>query len=216
MSNKLRPLDEVIRDSTTLMYGPYNSEEACRRILQLAFRDAVRIIDLTFAHKGFWNLSKLPPGILLYMNDIDPSADTHSHEDFTNLSFRNNSFDVAVFDPPHVADGGRGSIMGTRFGTIKTTKALENLIQLGAQEAWRISKVGIIVKVTDHSHGGEFLIQSDWVKEVIPVRPYFVMHTYRSTYVRDGKHRQERVPRSNGATYLVFRKDGHKHISFGG
>ncbi len=71
-----------------------------------------------------------------------------------------------------------------------------------------------MVKVTDHAHGGELLLLSDWVKAAVPVAPYVLLHTIRPGYLRDGKHRSVRVPRSNGAVWLAFRKDGHRHKDF--
>src|SRR5207248_9914461 len=91
---------------------------------------------------------------------------------------------------------------------------LRTMIEAGAREAWRVASVGILVKVADHSHAGELLLLSDWVKAVVPVQPYTVLHTYRPAYLHDGKRRAERVPRTNGATYLAFRKDGHQHRDF--
>ena len=52
------------------------------------------------------------------------------------------------------------------------------------------------------------------MKAALPVRAYFELHTPRGYTLRDGKWRVQRTPRSNGAVYLVFRKDGHRHRDF--
>ncbi len=121
---------------------------------------------------------------------------------------------MVLADPIHVADGGQASIMARRFGTVRGTSKLRDDIMACSQEAWRIAAVGIVVKVTDHAHGGEFLSQSDWVKAAIPVRPYAVLHTHRGGYLGDGKRTVQRIPWNNGAVYLAFRKDGHRHKDF--
>ena len=79
------------------------------------------------------------------------------------------AWDLVVIDPPHVADAGAASIMGSRYGTVKGIAALRELIEAGIREAWRVSSVGILVKVADHAHQGEHLALSDWVKEAVPV-----------------------------------------------
>jgi len=189
------------------------SHEPTRCLVHFAFRDCSTAIDLTHAHGGCWH-DPLPPGLRLTTNNLDPASVADLHLDYTATGLAVASFDLAVFDPIHLADGGRASIMARRFGTVRGTAALREGIMAGALEAWRVAAVGILVKVTDHSHGGEFLSQSDWVKAAIPVHPYFVLHTYRGGHLRDGKHRVQRVPRSNGAVYLAFRKDGHRHKDF--
>lgn len=208
----IRPPDPRIR-GVTLAYGPYSSAEATRRVLHLAFRDAGTVLDLTFAHRGFWR-DPLPPGIRLTGNNLDPAAPGDLHLDFTATGLPDAAYDLAVYDPPHIADGGAASIMARRFGTVRGTPALRQLIEAGAREAWRVSSVGVLAKVADHAHGGELLPLTDWVKGAIGVPPYLVLHAYRPGYLADGRHRVERVPRSNGAVYLAFRHDGHRHLDF--
>jgi hypothetical protein len=208
----IRPPDAAIV-GTTLAYMSIGSAEAVRRLAHLAFRDAHTALDLTYAHGRFW-ADPLPPGLTVTGNNLDPSSDADLHLDFTATGLPSGAYDLVIYDPPHVADAGLGGIMGSRYGTIRGTAALRALIRAGAREAWRVASVGILVKVADHAHQGEHLALSDWVKAVVPTAPYTVLHTYRPTYLRDGKHRVTRVPRSNGATWLAFRKAGYRHIDF--
>lgn len=208
----IRPPDDAIT-GVTLTYGPYSSVEAARRLIHLVFRDCWTALDLTWAAGGFWR-DPLPPGLTVTGNNLDPDADTDLHLDFTATGLPDGAYDLAVYDPPHIADGGKDSIMARRFGTVRGTAALRELIEAGAREAWRIARVGILVKVADHCHGGELLRLSAWVTDVIPVQPYSVLHTYRAFGLTDGKWRVQRAPRSNGATYLAFRRSGHRHVDF--
>lgn len=208
----IRPPDTAIVGST-LTYGRYSSAEACRRLVHLAFRDAHTALDLTYAHRGFW-ADPLPPELTITSNNLDAAADADLHVDFTATGLPAGSYDLVIYDPPHVADAGSASIMGQRFGTVKGTAGLRNLIQTGTVEAWRVARIGILVKVADTNHGGELLRLSDWVTAVVPEQPYTVLHTYRPMHLADGKWKAVRVPRSNGAIYLAFRKDGHKHRDF--
>lgn len=208
----IRPPDPAIR-STTLAYMRIGSAEACRRLCHLAFRDAHSALDLTYAGGRFWR-EPLPPGLAVTTNNLDPAASTDLHVDFTATGLPSASYDLVVYDPPHVADGGTRGIMAQRYGSIRTTAALRELLVAGAREAWRLSSVGIIVKVTDHNHGGRALEQSDWIKAAVLAPLYFKLATVRSTAVTDGRWKASRVPRSNGAVYLIFRHDGRPHVDF--
>lgn len=207
----IRPPDPSIK-GRTLMYGPYSSAEATRRYIHLAFRDAHTALDLTVASGGFWR-SHAPPGLDVTTNNLDPSSVADLHLDFTDTALPDGSYDLVVYDPPHLADLGAESIMGRRFGSATGSDGLDQLVTAGVREAWRIARIGILVKLADSSHGGEFLQLSGWVAEQFDVRPYFVAHTTRSP-LEDGKWKVQRVPRSNGAVYLVWRKAGHEHRDF--
>lgn len=208
----IRPPDPAIR-GTTLTYMAVPSHNAVRRLAHLALRDAHSVLDLTYAAGAFWR-DPLPPDLTLTRNNLDPHADADLHVDFTATGLPASSYDLVVYDPPHIADGGPSSIMAARYGTVKGVPALRELIAGGAAEAWRLATVGIIVKVADHSHGSELLALTDWIKAAVPMAPYTVLHTLRPGYFHDGKRRVERVPRNNGATYLVFRRDGSTHRDF--
>jgi ferredoxin len=207
----IRPPDPSIK-GRTLMYGPYSSAEATRRYIHLAFRDAHTAIDLTTAAGGFWR-PPVPPGLAITTNNLDPTSSADLHLDFTDTGLSDEAFDLVVYDPPHLADLGAESIMGRRFGSAAGTAGLSDLVTAGALEAWRIARIGMLVKLADHSHGGEFLQLSRWVAEKLGVDPYFVAHTTR-TPLLDGKWEAQRVPRSNGAVYLVWRKGSQQHRDF--
>src|SRR5207249_332023 len=108
------------------------------------------------------------------------------------------SYDVVVYDPPHLADGGEASIMARRYGTVKGTDPVRALIVAGCAEAWRIARVGILVKATNSGHGGEFNQLSLWMQSAVPVRPYAEMHTFRVVNLKDGKWTVQRLPHNNG------------------
>lgn len=208
----IRPPDPAIR-GTTQRYMPIGSAEAVRRLVHLVFRDAHSALDLTYAAGRFWS-DPLPPALHLTSSNLDPASAADLHLDFTATGLPDGAYDLVVYDPPHIADGGASSIMATRYGTVRGMPALRELVEAGAREAWRLSRVGILVKVADHAHQGEFHQLTDWIKAAVPARLYVDLHTIRPGYLRDGKHRVERVPRNNGATYLAFRRDGHRHRDF--
>lgn len=207
----IRPPDPAI-SGITMRYMAIDSAEAVRRLLHLAFRDAHAAIDLTHAHGRFWR-GPLPPGLTVTSNNVDQASSADLHLDFTATGLSDGAYDVVVYDPPHIADGGKNGIMARRFGTVRGIEALRELIQSGAREAWRISAVGMLVKVADHAHQGEHRQLSRWVEATVPVAPYTELHTIDRA-LTDGKWRACRVPRNNGAMYLAFRKSGPHHMDF--
>ena len=207
----IRPRDPAIA-GRTLRVAPYDSAEATRRFVDLAFRDALTAIDLTHARGGCWR-RPYPPDLALTTNNLDPSSDADVHLDFTATGLPDAAYDLAVIDPPHLADLGSDSIMGRRFGTVRGTPALRLLVTEGIREAWRIARVGILVKLADHCHGGEFLQLTQWAYDELGAALYFSAHTYRAP-VADGRRRVQRVPLNNSADWLVFRKDGGAHKDF--
>ncbi|HZO25091.1 MAG TPA: hypothetical protein VFH48_03750 [Chloroflexota bacterium] len=210
----IRPPDPAIR-GTTMRYMPVTSAEAVRRLAHLAFRDCTTALDLTYAHRGFWR-DPLPPGLTVTSNNVDPASAADLHLDFTATGLPDAAYDLVVLDPPHIANGGARGIMAMRYGTVKGLAALRELIEAGAREAWRVSRVGILVKVADYAHQGRHQQLSRWVEGAVPVPPYTVLHTFKPTFLRDGKHRATRVPRNNGAVWFTFRASGHRHLDFDG
>jgi hypothetical protein len=207
----IRPPDPLVAHPT-LAIGPYTSAEATRRLLDLAFRDCHSCLDLTFGHGGCWR-RPYPPGLRVVTNNLDPSSAADLHLDFTATGLPDRAYDVVLIDPPHLADGGADSIMGRRFGSVPGTPRLRRQIEAGVAEAWRLAAVGVLVKLVDHSHGGRYLQLSRWAADVLNVEPYCVVHTCRRP-LTDGKWKVQRAPRSNGATWMAFRRDGGDHHDF--
>jgi hypothetical protein len=185
------------------------SHEAVRRLLELDFRDARTVLDLTFADGGFWR-EPLPPGITLATNNLNPRAPTDHHADFTAVPFADSSYDLVVLDPPHIADGGKASIMAARYGTVRGTDGLRLLIEAGCREAWRLAHVGVLMKVADCEHGGRVLELGSWVRGVLG-SPSMKLYAPRASKIVDGRWREQRSPRANVAEYLTFRKDRARH-----
>jgi hypothetical protein len=212
----IRPPDTAIR-GTTLHYMPERqvpSHEAVRRLLHYTFRDAVSVLDLTYGGGGCWH-APLPPGIALTTNDLAPSVAADLHLDYRATGLPSGSFDVPVIDWPHTADNGKSGYFWRQYrGTAKGNAALVEDVVAGALEAWRIARVGIIVKLTDASHGSELVLLSYEVIAALGMRPYAQITAYKPAAITNPRHRAERVPRSNGAIYLTFRKDGPTHKSF--
>ena len=167
-------------------------------MLRVLFPDARTALDLTPGRGNFWD-------------GTAHVAVTASRADFLSLPHADGAFDVALYDPPHLADGGAGGIMAERFGTYRASD-LEAVLRRGAREALRVGRLGCIVKVTDHVHGHRFWDQSGWIREELGI-PYDVVHEVRARNLEDGKWRGVYSARSNGAVYLAFRHGDQRHVA---
>ena len=64
--------------------------------------------------------------------------------DFTNIPFPENTFKLAVFDPPHLKNAGEKSWMAKKYGTLG--QEWKNDIKMGFEECMRVLKpYGILV-----------------------------------------------------------------------
>ncbi len=179
------------------------------QILRVYFPDAETAFDSTGGDGGFWDGSQPVQVTALY---VDPSHAANGRgADFRHLDQDDDAFDVALIDPPHLADGGIDSIMSEKFGTY-ADEDLPNVIRDGVREAWRVARLGIIVKVTDHVHGQRYVLESDWVREAIGQAPYDEVHQVRSGAMIDPKWEEQLSAYNNGSTYLVFRKGRQEHV----
>lgn len=208
----IRPPDPKLGADTGVRIGRYSSTEAVRILLHCFFRDAHTAVDLTHGAGRFW-APPAPPGLTLATNNLDPSAPTDLHVDFAATGLADAAYDLAIWDPPHLPHLAPTSFMARRYGTVRSTAGFREMIDAGAREAWRISSVGIIVKLADFPNGGAYLPLTSWAYDALGVSPCYVMHTVGRPSPRP-RGEVGRVPRNNGADWLVFRKDGHHYPDF--
>jgi hypothetical protein len=208
----IRPPDPKLGGDVGLRIHRYTSAQATRILLNAFFRDAHTAIDLTHGAGRFWQPPH-PPGLTITTNNLDPGAPTDLHVDFTATGLPDGSHDVAIIDPPHLPHLSPTSFMAKRYGTVRSTGGFRSMIEAGAAEAWRIARVGIVVKLADYPNGGAYLPLTSWATERLGVCPVFVMHSEGRPSPRP-KGEVGRVPRSNGADWLVFRQDGSRYPDF--
>ena len=192
----------------------WSTAQIVAAILRVCFPDASTALDTTYGHGAFWDGSA---HVEVTGSDIEPGRSPHGTADFRNLPYDDEAFDVVVFDPPHLADGGEDSIMAQRYGTYGGDE-LEDAVTRGAREAWRVARLGVVVKVTDAVHGQQYVPMSDWVRGSLGdhwMVPYEVVHQVRERALEDPKWCEQLSARNNGATYLAFRKDGPLHVARG-
>lgn len=106
--------------------------------------DGQDIFDATYGPKGgFWT-HWAPP--TLYRNDLDRDVDVERHEDYRNLSWHDDAFDVVVFDPPFKLNGTGGSHdSDASYGVDKPWSGLQAVLddyRDGLIECVRVTKPG--------------------------------------------------------------------------
>ena len=194
---------------TSIMPGP--PARIVSGMLRVLFPDAESVLDVTYGGGKFWDGSA---PVAVTGLDLDPARAPHVVGDFRALPFPDDSFDVVAFDPPYHTDMGCGkpSIMGSRFGTFGTIPELREAVEQGCREAWRVARLGVVVKVQDYIHASRLVLMSDWVRAAIPMEPYDFVHGQGAAAVVDPKWREQLSVRHQGQpTYWAFRTDGPVH-----
>ncbi len=120
-----------------------------------------QILDATVNVGRFWEGSKRK----IIGLDIDPDCKPDVVADNTNMPFADESFDVIVYDPPHIPNQGKDNEKDftTRFGLVHKASAKQgynfnHMYPPFCKEAYRVLKQdGILFsKIADYVHGHRF------------------------------------------------------------
>jgi hypothetical protein len=146
-------------------------QEALRALISLHACPEPRILDVTHNRGRMWKGLPYTP----HRSDRDPCLHeqgfTDTIADFRNLPFPDASFDVIVFDPPHLTDGTTGihgdGGYGQRYGVTGIDYQHEPNVTFTFDaflaEARRIlvPRVGVVLaKIADQIHGAEYQWQA--------------------------------------------------------
>ena len=184
------------------------------RMLAVFFPDAQggTVLDATYGNRNFWDGSAAVQVVGL---DLNPTRAPHVVGDFRALPFRDGTFDVVIFDPPHLSYPGPRSAMGKQFGGWKNHAEMRAGIAAGCREAWRVARLGVIVKVCDHTQGARFIYQSGIVLHALGedlIYGQVTTYTNRKMTRREWTERGSQLSAySNAAVHWAFRKDGPIH-----
>lgn len=181
---------------------------AVARLLAVLFPDALTALDMTYGSGNFWDGTA---HVSVIGMDRNPARARDVCADFTRLPFAAGAFDVAIFDPPYITDAGRDSVMRARFGSFRNVAELRAAVEAGCREAWRVSRLGIIVKTQNHKHASRFVHMTRWVEGAVPAELYDELHLRSPSKIEDGKWGEQLSLRSAHATFSIFRHDGPIH-----
>jgi SAM-dependent methyltransferase len=136
--------------------------------------DEPTILDCTYNKGVMWRGTDYKPVRM----DIDGTLDVDFVADFKNMPFKNESFDIIVFDPPHLPTAGASEnsskIYEKRYGITADCKEREgeNVSKLFLpflEEAKRVLKPGgiVLAKIADLIHNNKFQWQHvDFINSV--------------------------------------------------
>jgi SAM-dependent methyltransferase len=175
-----------------------------------------RILDATVNRGRFWRGSQRPVVGL----DIDPRYRPDVVGDNRDMPFRSGSFDVVVYDPPHIPNHGkdRSKDFNTRFGLgLKASAAqganVSHLYLPFVREAYRVLRPdGILLcKVTDYVHNHRLQwahVDLKLAAEAAGFCACDCIVKIRKGPIVDPKWRVAHHARRHHCYWLVFRKSG--------
>ena len=153
---KIRANTEKYEPIASIWYG--EDAELLERMLDFYPRTRPRrILDATVNRGRFWRGSKRPITGL----DIDPECRPDILADNTDMPFRSCSFDVIVYDPPHIPNQGKDKTkdFNERFGLVirspkENNYTFSHTFPPFLQEAYRVlMPEGLLFcKITDYVH----------------------------------------------------------------
>lgn len=188
------------------------SAQVVAKLLRVLYPDAATVLDATHSRGAFWGPATAHLRII--GTDLDPAGAKDARADFTRLPFLDASVDVVVFDPPYITDPGRGKpgIMAGRFGSYPSVDAMRAAVEAGCREAWRVSRLGVVVKTQDHNHNNRKVWMTAWVAGAIPAEEYDRVHLLTRQKVTASSWKFGQVSAwSNATTWQAFRHDGPLH-----
>jgi hypothetical protein len=189
--------------------------QAIAHIFEVCFPDvpdAGLVLDASYG-KGRWWSPKYPVPVTVIGLDKNPRRAKDVVGDFAALPFKDASIEVGLGDPPFLSDGGRRSIMRAQYTADLRLVESEASIARLCRELWRVSRLGIVVKVQDHIHDSRLIRMSDWVRAAVPMAQYDeLLVPDEQDKVIDPKWKQPQLSfYRDHSVYLIFRKDGPVH-----
>jgi len=129
-------------------------------LINLHAKNNPKILDCTYNVGNIWKGTEYK----LFRMDIDPSFELDVVGDFRNMPFPNSSFDVIVFDPPHIpaaaASANSSKIWEKRYGITNKNKGdnVSGMFLPFLQEAKRVlTNDGIVLcKIADLVHNHKY------------------------------------------------------------
>ena len=196
----------------SIEYG--TNAEVTAKMLRVLFPDVETVLDMTYGSGKFW--TDRPPWLVTGI-DLNPERARDVCADFTRLPFGDGAFDVAIFDPPYLADTAkdRSSRIAQHFSSYASMDVLAETVRRGAAEAWRVSRIGTIVKVQNYSHGGHSVRMTRWVEDVIPETPYGEVHRANAAKIVPHRWGSQLSVYSIHTTFLAFRHGSQMHVRRG-
>lgn len=149
-------------------------------------RPAVTVLDLTYGRGTFWKWEWDEHVSHLTANDLHVSvkesgAMTATQKDFNCTNFREDEFDVVVFDPPFTANGPSKDGHQKRYGADRSLPgapqsvgAVAQMLDFGLFEAMRLARYAVICKSQDVTESGRVGWHTDRAAELLSTKPWYI------------------------------------------
>lgn len=135
----------------------------------------IRILDACCGSRMFWFDKKEPH--TTYMDRREEEFEIHKKKinvkpdivaDFRDMPFDDGTFNLVVFDPPHLKWTGQNSIMRSQYGHLDKVTWSEDLAK-GFEECMRVLKIGgtLVFKWSDCQINVKEVLKS------VPFKPLF-------------------------------------------
>jgi len=197
----------------SVWYG--EDAELLERMLDFYPRKKPRkILDATVNGGRFWRNSTRPVTGM----DVDPRHNPDIVADNTNMPLKDASFDVIVYDPPHIPNQGRDNKkdFNTRFGLVlRSSKenhyTFTHTFPPFLREAYRVLKTeGVLLcKITDYVHHHRYQwahIDLINAARAVGFMPCDCIVKIRKGPIIDPKWKKAHHSRRQHCYWLVFRK----------
>jgi SAM-dependent methyltransferase len=169
------------------------------------------ILDATVNDRRIWGRGK---SRYKYIGmDIDPEVKPDVVGDNTDMPFEDESFDIIVYDPPHVPNQ-RKSMFARPYGTgIKSGPggSMSHTYPPFLAEARRVLRHEgfLLVKLIDYTHCGKFHFATAEFWLAAKTFGFELKMNYvlpRNSVIIDPKWKKAYHPRQNHCTWMVFKK----------
>lgn len=179
-------------------------------------------VDLTYGSGSFWTgvAEPLKPAIRMDLTPVwkatkgnpeSESTDVNIQADVRKLPFATGSVQSVVFDPPFIHAAGKDSIMGQRFGSYPSQRALKQMYWGALMEIQRclVASGLVVFKCQDIVESGEQCwnhldIMSNLRSCGIPVIDLFIL--VKKGQLVGHNHANQQHARRNHCYFVVARK----------
>lgn len=187
-----------------------NDKELLYELMALHCRhDSTMVVDCTWGNGGMWDPKD---DCRVVGSDLDPERAKDILADFQYLPFRDDSVDVLIFDPPHIADAGkpRPKFMSSTYGIVWGASSIAVLFPRFTWEAKRILKPDgiVIAKLSDQIQGGVHHWQTfDYVQQIqlVGLTPCDIVVKIRPRAIPNSQKSQKHS-RQRHSYFIVARK----------
>lgn len=132
-------------------------QEALSALITIHAPNAKRVLDCTFSKGTMWR-GLNPTTFDVIRSDLSPQTLLDVQADYTKLPFLINTFDCIIYDPPHIADGGKNGLMHKRYGSNIGNGLEDMMYDFLAEASWVLKPKGVILaKIANGVHGQKFI-----------------------------------------------------------